>query len=730
MEAKVTLLFANYSARLPYWVLAGAVVGVVTGVFFGDHSALLRPIGTAYVNLMEVVVFPYIICSLLHGLGRLSPDTAWLLFRRGWLFFVLVWVITFLVIFLMSLAIPPAPPPSFIDARVPSSSGLGLLDLVIPANPFLDIVRNHLPAIVIFSIVYGIAIQRVRNKEALLSVLDLIRTASVTIWGWVVLLAPLGVFALFADAAGTLAPEELADLSLYLFAMVLGTLILAFWILPSVMAALCPMTTREVLKDLQGALMIAVVTSLSVAALPFIQRAAEKLARQAEIEDPESSEIIRTSLAVSYPLAQLGNFFVWLFVLFAAFYYRAPLSIGDQVFLPFVSLLSGFGSPSSSIGSVSFLTEWLSLPPEATNLYVGMMSITRYGQVVTSVIGFAFVTFLVTMRYYGKLRLRPLRLVLSLLIGGVIVISATAVARIVEGEVVEKSTSRYLAFKLAPETTHGVTAVVEPLGVSDREPVDASQKAVFDRIQSSGELKVGYNPNIIPFSYVNANGDLVGFDIAHAYQLARDLNVTLRLMPFTWDGLAQDLSDSRFDLALSGIYVTNERLQHFVVSEPYLRSPVALIVHAGAADRFLSRAAIKAQKNLTFAVFKDPVMIDLANRLMPGAKVVVLPNYDVLPEHPEIDAAIWTLAQAKAWTAQRTDYTAVVPKDLGGELMMAYLLPTNAPQFRRFLNYWQRAQEVNGFNQRMVQRWIDGKPDVARKARWSVLNSVKVWFTE
>jgi hypothetical protein len=59
---------ATYSARLPYWVLAGALLGAVAGVLFGDH-ALFRPIGTAYVNLMEVVVFPYIICSLLHGLA-------------------------------------------------------------------------------------------------------------------------------------------------------------------------------------------------------------------------------------------------------------------------------------------------------------------------------------------------------------------------------------------------------------------------------------------------------------------------------------------------------------------------------------------------------------------------------------------------------------------------------------------------------------------------------------
>ena len=60
---------SRYAARLPLWVLIGAGLGILVGVFFGDDATILRPIGTTYVKLMQVVVFPYIICSLLHGLG-------------------------------------------------------------------------------------------------------------------------------------------------------------------------------------------------------------------------------------------------------------------------------------------------------------------------------------------------------------------------------------------------------------------------------------------------------------------------------------------------------------------------------------------------------------------------------------------------------------------------------------------------------------------------------------
>jgi ABC-type amino acid transport substrate-binding protein len=479
-----------------------------------------------------------------------------------------------------------------------------------------------------------------------------------------------------------------------------------------------------------------VVTTLSVAALPFIQQAAEKLAKRMGIEDEDSGEIIKTTLAVSYPLAQLGNFFIWLFVLFAAFYYRVPISADQHIALPFVALLSGFGSPSSSVDAVAFLTDWLTFPAEATSLYVGMMTITRYGQVVASVMGFAFVTLLVTMSYYGKLKLRLPRLALSLLVGGAALAAATMVGQTIKGDVVAQDVDSYLAYELAPDVTRGIDTTVEEPGSTERGSnvtqagAIPPQAPVLDRIRRSGELRIGFNPNIPPFSYRNDRGELVGFDIAFAHQLARDLGVRLRLIPFTWDRVEQDLTDRRFDLGVSGAYVTNDRLQRLAVSEPYLASPVALIVRADAVGGFLSRAAIESQGELTIGVLDDPLMVALAQRLLPKAKVVGLASYDDLPQHGEVDASIWTLEQAKTWAAVRADYAAVVPRDLGGELMMAYLMAADAPEFRNYLNYWLKLQDVNGFRERMVRKWIEGKPEQKREPRWSILRNVLGWHDE
>ncbi len=69
---------------LPARVLVGAVLGVLLGLFVGDYTRVLEPVGRAYVQLLAMCVFPYLIASLLHGLGRLDPAVAARLFARSW----------------------------------------------------------------------------------------------------------------------------------------------------------------------------------------------------------------------------------------------------------------------------------------------------------------------------------------------------------------------------------------------------------------------------------------------------------------------------------------------------------------------------------------------------------------------------------------------------------------------------------------------------------------------
>src|SRR5882672_3172523 len=402
--------------KLASWVLVGGVAGILAGITFGESCAILSPIGFVYVGLLQAAVYPYLICSLLHGLGSLDSSKAWRLFKSGWIFYVAAWVLTFACLMALAQAIPPVQPAVIGDTPSQQQSISKLLGLLIPTDLFTALSQNYVPAVVIFCIFYGVALQSLKDKAPLLSILETIRLASLKFWNWIVRLAPVGVFALFAVTAGTTAFSDLVNMSVYLVLFLLGTCVLAFWVLPALVSALAPVGHREVVVELRSALAIAAVTTLSVAALPFVMEATRKLAERCGIADPDREDIIRTNLSVAYPLGQLGNFFVYLFLVFAAYYYKVPLESRDAALLPVMTLLSGFGSPTSAVNAVDFLSAWLALPGGTRELYVELQTLTRYCQVIVSVMAFAFLSVLVTLAYYGKLRLRLPRLVAALML--------------------------------------------------------------------------------------------------------------------------------------------------------------------------------------------------------------------------------------------------------------------------------------------------------------------------
>jgi proton glutamate symport protein len=227
-----------------------------------------------------------------------------------------------------------------------------------------------------------------------------------------------------------------------------------------------------------------------------------------------------------------------------------------------------------------------------------------------------------------------------------------------------------------------------------------------------------------PLSYRNAAGELVGYDIAYAYQLACDLNVRLRFIPFEWPSLARSLSEGRFDIAMAGIYVTEDRLVQFTVSTPYFQSPLALFMPRELAGAFKSRTKILERKDLKIGVFDDPVLIPRLERAFPNAKIVIVAGYEQVPDFSSIDAAIWTLIQAESLAAAHPRLIAVAPEDVGSPYLLAYLMPPEAEEFENFVNYWLNLKRADGFYRRQRAYWIDRLPVADSTPRWSVLRNV------
>ncbi len=245
----------------------------------------------------------------------------------------MVWGLAFLTIFLIGAFIPPAPPPSVIVPET-ARGAADLLNLLIPPISPSPSTAISCPPWWCSPRSIRWRSRRCRRKPPSSKSMEVLRKASVVIWNWIVYVAPLGVFALFASTAGTVDAAVAGSLAVYTVLFLIGTVVLGFVILPFLLSRLVPQSYGAILAELRPALTLALVTTLSVAALPFIQKAAEELCRQEKIESEESGDVIKASLSIAYVLSQLGNYFIALFLIFASYHQRVALTVSGWVLLP------------------------------------------------------------------------------------------------------------------------------------------------------------------------------------------------------------------------------------------------------------------------------------------------------------------------------------------------------------------------------------------------------------
>jgi len=64
------------NTSLTFRIITGLVLGVLTGLFFGEDAAGLNLIADIWIGLMQMTILPYVIVSLIVGLGQLDSALA------------------------------------------------------------------------------------------------------------------------------------------------------------------------------------------------------------------------------------------------------------------------------------------------------------------------------------------------------------------------------------------------------------------------------------------------------------------------------------------------------------------------------------------------------------------------------------------------------------------------------------------------------------------------------
>jgi len=103
--------------------------------------------------------------------------------------------------------------------------------------------------------------------------------------------------------------------------------------------------------------------------------------------------------------------------------------------------------------------------------------------------------------------------------------------------------------------------------------------SVLDEIMAAGVIKVSTDANYAPQSFINDKGELEGFDISVAKEVAKRLGVKVKFVTPDWDLITAGKWGKRWDISIGSMTPTKERLNALHFTMPYYSTPAQFAIH-------------------------------------------------------------------------------------------------------------------------------------------------------
>lgn len=707
-------------------ILGALVTGLACGLFFGEYVAGLKIVGRIYVGLLQMTVLPYIVFALVASIGRLSLAEGKKLASIAISVLALLWGIGCATVAIVSLALPFRPTGAFFSTGLlEPQEGVDLLSLFIPSNPFGSLANNAAPAVVVFCILFGVALGRIDRKDQLLEQFDVVVAALFRVNSFVVSLSPIGIFAITAAAAGTLSLEEFGRLQAYLLTFAFAVLLLTFWVLPMLVAAFTPFTFKDVLAISRNALVTVFVVQSLFVVIPMLAEGIRQLAEKYHEKGIETYANPDFVIPMAYPFPHLGKVLTLIFVPFAAWFYGTFIPWSDFPVFLVTGLVLSFGKVTTTI---PFLLEMQELPTDIFQLFL-LSSVFAGG--LSDLAGCMFLltfTALTTCAMSGLLRVNQAKLVVlvvaTLLIAGAMIISTRTVLSLsMAGAHSKQAVLSSMHLKLGR-----VPAWISPDGFPNPVPLRPGQSRL-ERIRERGVIRVGFQEDDLPFAFFNAKDELVGLDIEMAHNLADDLGVSIEFVPFTNSTLPAQLAADHFDIVMSAMPATPSRAEAFYLSEPYLDLTLAVVVPDHLAKEFANHDSIRKRGAFGLGIPAGSFFARGIKQRFPDIEVVPLETERQFYENPprEMDALLTSAEGGSAWTLIYPGFTVVIPASRPKRVPVAYAYGGPDPRFSGFLAHWIRLKRKDGTIDGLYDYWILGRGAQASGPRWSIIRDVLHW---
>lgn len=714
----------KFRPSLSTMILIGLGLGIACGIFFGEYCSFLSIIGDAFIQLLQMTILPYIIASLILGIGGLSYKQAKLLAVKGGIIMLLFWAISFTMILLIPLSFPKWETASFFSTSLVSpTKKVDFLKLYIPSNPFWSLANNVVPAVVLFSILAGIALIGIKEKGSLIQGLKAVSGALIKMTNMVVKLTPIGVFAIAASAAGTMTVEEFGKLQVYLVSFNLAALLLTFAVLPLLLKPITPFRYKDVVGLSKDALLTAFTTGNLFIVLTVLTENCKSLFKKYNMTHEKTDAYVDVLVPVSFNFPNTGKLIMLLFVLFGAWFTGTSFSFSQYGTFVSAGLLSFFGGVDVAL---PFMLNLMHLPKDLYQLYMVTGVINGRTSTLLAAMNLLVFTLLTTSALTGTLSLNKKKLINTTVFIALIMFTSVGASR--------------LYFNLAVKNEYTKDKILSRMHIRNNPLPQVVYREVpaklktgrvvgIDKIRKRGKLMVGYNPDNLPFSFFNAAGELVGFDVEMAHILASELNVDVEFVPFQYETLADQLNRGEFDIAMSGIGMSISRIEVLNFSDPYLELTFAMVVRDYRSGEFVNLESIRNIKGLTLTLVKDKSFVQKIERLFPGVEVIELDsNQEFFKRNVgNWDALLTSAEEGSAWTLMYPQYTVVIPKPNIETFPLGYAVAKGNYDLLTFLNNWIQIKKNSPQVKAAYNFWILGQNAVPKQPRWSIIRNILKW---
>lgn len=394
-----------------------AILGIAFGLIVGEWAANLKFVGDMFIRLIQMAIVPLVMSSVIVATGSMTGSGMGKMAFRTFKWMIGFSVVAAIIAWGISVVIQPGAGIDFsgsVDPSLEESAGeaAGWQDTLlnfVSTNIFAAMSTATMVPIIIFSLLFGVALNAYISKTGSRLVLDFfdqIQQVVLTMIRFVMLIAPIGVFCLLANLAGTVGFSVVTSALKYLGATLLGVLVvlalfvLVVWLRARVNVGLLP-------AKLTDQTMIAITTTSSAVTFPTVLRTAiEKVG----VSQPVANFTLSVGLTMGSYGAVLNYMIV---VMFLAQSGDMSLDFGTILLGMILAILLNMGTitvPGGFPVVAMFLATSLGLPFEAVGLLIAVDWFAGIFRTFLNVNGDTFVAMLVSNAsneldrnvYYGK----------------------------------------------------------------------------------------------------------------------------------------------------------------------------------------------------------------------------------------------------------------------------------------------------------------------------------------